>query len=410
VEVARADQRYESPDVVRQEKKRLATSSGKRGADLARARLGETLNNSFAYSIDAGPMESPSKLLEHSIRRLSLEDQKVFTASQSPIPQRFTRSPMQKESPNDFPNPDISFGEDDDSSEESVTVGRSSEETDTLQESMMTEGKRIRWDFDRKHTKEAPTYVSLKSGATFHLKPLTTKQRRAQTLDRATQPFPDPISFYPDKLKKRLDRLYEWIKRRDLSVSIGRSVGSAIVLSLEEHQIIDVTLKLMLENPPEDTQQSTEETTVAYTLIVARSKEDLEAWGRALREGSEYSVLDHASMPLKQRKSQSVAQQCAKFDVVFTTYDALKSPDATIPLDENGHAVNGKIGLEDGWYSSRTSASESAEIEMRKQFSVLHQVNWRRVVFVDVLGRKCFLAKAGTSRSLAAAAVNADSR
>jgi hypothetical protein len=78
-----------------------------------------------------------------------------------------------------------------------------------------------------------------------------------------------------------------------------------------------------------------------------------------------------------------------------------------------GHAVNGKDKAQsDGWYSSKSSSSQSQQNEMRqyKQTSVLHLVEWRRVLFADVMGRKCFLAKAGTARVEAATALNAEAR
>ena len=92
-------------------------------------------------------------------------------------------------------------------------------------------------------------------------------------------------------------------------------------------------------------------------------------------------------------------------NVLLTTYDALKSTDMAISVDEQGHAILSTNGS--GWMESR--ASSQAE-QTTKQFSVLHKVNFQRVVFVDLLGRKSFLAKQGTARAAAAVALRANSR
>jgi hypothetical protein len=45
-----------------------------------------------------------------------------------------------------------------------------------------------------------------------------------------------------------------------------------------------------------------------------------------------------------------------------------------------------------------------------KQLSILHRIQFRRVIFVDVLGRKSYLAKGGTARATAAIAINGETR
>ena len=45
-----------------------------------------------------------------------------------------------------------------------------------------------------------------------------------------------------------------------------------------------------------------------------------------------------------------------------------------------------------------------------EKLSILHKLDWRRIVLVDDLGRKSYLAKAGTMRAKAAIALNAASR
>jgi hypothetical protein len=201
--------------------------------------------------------------------------------------------------------------------------------------------------------------------------------------------------------------------QQDHSFAEDDSVGNAVVLSMREQQVTDVILKLHLENPPSgeawtNSRSGTQGPLKGNTLIVARSKEELETWGRSFREGSAYSVLNHAALPLSQRKSLSSAEKAVQFDVVLTTYDMLKSPDITLTLDFDGFVVNTNIGMNDGWY---TSASQNLVLERsNKQFSVLHRVNWRRLIFMDVLGRKSYLVKSDTCRVHAARALNAESR
>jgi len=435
VEHTRTAARYDSPATVNH-KKRLASTSGKRGADVARVRL------------DAAALEeASSQSLLRSIGRLSLHDeQHAFTSSQSPISQHLTHSPLRAQPMMDDSDsddeahapPDISFGHDDDDddggSEEQEAVAASRKKNvirhdhDSLVETTMLVDKKVRWDFEGKLTKEAPTDVRLAAGKTFHYSAIPLQHRPAPAA-LPTQTFPDPLSFYPDQLQRRLGRLYKWILQRDQALcdndddDDNDEEPACAVLSIQEEHIVDLVLKITLEYPPaEDVavnpRSDSDGVLQGNTLIVARSKEDLEVWSQNFREGSAYSVLDHASLPMKQRKTMTTAEKAAQFDVVLTTYDALKATDMTVSLNEKGHAVH-KKATEDGWYTTTTTASKSSqsvdggteqERTSNKQLSVLHRISWRRVVFSDALGRKCFLAKAGTARVQAATALNAQSR
>jgi hypothetical protein len=430
VELPRSDPtNYESPDQsMVHRKKRLASASGKRGADHARVRLQDGSFESVDQHHHDRADDTPSKDLATSIRRLSLNDEKVlFTLSQSPIPQNFENSPIPNDSPRDFPRPDISFGGDDpeeevefrDKDPDDFATGQSPirYDNDSLVETTMMQDKRVRWDFDGKCTKEAPTAVHLRKNATFHLPPIpTTRRQPQQQQTRNAQTFPDPLSFYPDKVQRRLSKLYDWLLHRDPSYNADKKnkevVSVAVVLSLLDQQLIDLLLKLHLENPPEmDRRSSSNDMLLGKTLVVVRSKNELEKWALSFREGSAFSLLNHAALPLKERKSLSVAQMATRYDCVLTTFDALKSPDCSLTLDNNGFAKHESYGMKDGWFTSKSSSqSEPSEGEQYKQLSVLHRVHWHRVVFVDVVGRKCFLTKAGTARVFAARAINADSR
>ena len=98
------------------------------------------------------------------------------------------------------------------------------------------------------------------------------------------------------------------------------------------------------------------------------------------------------------------------FDIILTTFDALKSPDTAIAVDEVGKAILGPSRSSEGWYDSRAS-SQTAALPMKcKQLSVAHRINFRRVLLVDVLGRKSYLAKTGTARAAAAVALRGETR
>eukprot|EP00581_Thalassiosira_minuscula_P012866 CAMPEP_0183718190 /NCGR_PEP_ID=MMETSP0737-20130205/11520_1 /TAXON_ID=385413 /ORGANISM="Thalassiosira miniscula, Strain CCMP1093" /LENGTH=114 /DNA_ID=CAMNT_0025947709 /DNA_START=66 /DNA_END=406 /DNA_ORIENTATION=- len=68
------------------------------------------------------------------------------------------------------------------------------------------------------------------------------------------------------------------------------------------------------------------------TLIVLRGKEDISQWEVALREYTSLSCINHAGMQSTLRKLATTAGKCAGFDVVLTTYDALKTKEATVPV------------------------------------------------------------------------------
>jgi len=419
IELPRAARPFESPDAVAyaRHRKRLATTSGKKGADVARrARPGDSCSvSSFDSTTENNTtMDSPSAatMLESSIRGLSLAPEKIFTASQSPI----LMDDRDSCSSDDFCQPIVSFGDDanDESTDENfesqvllptATASTIESTNDTTRE------RKVHWDWDTAGN------VGMKSGATFHLKPLQTKLLVQNThRHTTTTAFPDPLEFYQGRFGQKLARVFKWLLRRD--ESLARCSG--ILFSLAERPIFDLVLKLVLEaavaEPNSDHQSQgsqsasqANEGLAGNTLIVARSKEDLEAWAQTLREGCSLSVLNHATLPMKQRKTQHSAKTCATFDIVLTTFDAMKASDVTLVLDENGFALAKNVAAEGGWFTSR-SASQSSTVHQNKQLSVLHQLAWRRVVFVDVLGQKCFLAKHQTARAEAARVLNARAR
>jgi hypothetical protein len=78
-------------------------------------------------------------------------------------------------------------------------------------------------------------------------------------------------------------------------------------------------------------------------------------------------------------------------------------------LNDDGHVVR-KAERQDGWLSSRSSSHDEESPLRLEKLSVLHMLDWERIVFVDILGRGSYTAKYGTFRSKAATALNSASR
>ena len=216
---------------------------------------------------------------------------------------------------------------------------------------------------------------------------------------------PDPFKNYRQPVKRRLEAVYRWMKAKD-----DVSAEGGIVLSLEHHQIVAIVAKLLLTETQEMGQRETsqsDESPCGGTLIVSRSKQDVDAWEQALRHGTPHSVLDYSTLTRFQRARPDNAVALASFDVVLSTYDEIIAKEITVSLDEKGHVVS-KVGFDDGWYSSR-SGLQDCPISCQRLAS-LHLVNWRRVIFADVLQKKSYLAKFGTLRARACVALNADAR
>ena len=175
-------------------------------------------------------------------------------------------------------------------------------------------------------------------------------------------------------------------------------------------QIIDLTLKILLKSESDEAYEEIrrKSSLQGKTIIIGRSKEDISKWESALRDSTGCSVLNHATLSLSERIRAATGEKATKYDVVLTTFDALKSPDMAIAVNESGHVVESQAAKNDGWYASRTSDKDKAQ--KCKQLSVLHQVAFKRIVFVDLLGKKSFLVKHGTARAEAAIALRGESR
>lgn len=475
-------------------KKRLATTSGKKGADLQRSRThhpGTSEECEFAHFNDeeendtSGIIDSPSPLLCSSIQSLPSEPEPsgmpsfLAKASQSPImrrnefdesiPSSAERSSSSQET---SPRQTIQFSE----APNHDSGGRYAV-NDTIDSANCTlKPRRARSRADlgggrgfQYYDDEAPANIHLRDGALFRMDPLRVRRPRKGSKHEKLRPqnmtgkqqnhritstymngnsnssykrnmlsIPDPLSAFPNRMSEHLGMVSDWLVAKDKAGAFDCSSddenaynteneggneetteGRGVILSMSPSQIIGVTLKLLLTNGiGQPGRASTclgsstpSETVVGGTLVVVRDKEAVVSWECALRERTCYSVLNHSAMSSTDRKRPKTAVRCAGFDIVLTTFDAIKSKEVTVPVDDRGRAMMGKSSFENGWYSSRCVAGSMVpQPQACEQLSILHQMKWFRIIFVDMLGRKSYVAKSGTARAKATIALNASSR
>jgi hypothetical protein len=406
---------FESPEHPRTNpSKRAASTSGKRGADLLRRKPNDGFSpNRFKDNTS----ESTELRLSNRMERLSIspaslsEPRDLFVASQSPISPGLTQRSSDSLEYLENDGTQISWEEGSDSESK---CGDSVESLDT---SLGYTRQCARGH--RKMLRELPVNVQLKQGARIHLNKLevkhaTPQKKEVRRKDKNTRRyrlvhFADPFQRYSGKQSDCLDTVYDWINR---SRGHDNDNLASIVFSLSFSHIVAVTLKILLHDARRTTSKENHSTNDNHgqTILVVRTKEDAAKWESALREGTGCSVLNHSTLPLSERIRKSTADKAAAHDVVLTTFDALKSPDVAIPMDEFGHAIVGSVDSSKGWYSSRSASQQDITPQACKQFSVLHRINFERIIFVDMLGRKCFLGKEGTARAAAATALQAESR
>eukprot|EP00533_Pseudo-nitzschia_delicatissima_P007987 CAMPEP_0116081318 /NCGR_PEP_ID=MMETSP0327-20121206/2134_1 /TAXON_ID=44447 /ORGANISM="Pseudo-nitzschia delicatissima, Strain B596" /LENGTH=683 /DNA_ID=CAMNT_0003572047 /DNA_START=17 /DNA_END=2068 /DNA_ORIENTATION=- len=409
-------------------RKRGASTSGKRGADLRRSRLHEVEDRKDDHVELCEPFGrlsiSPS---------LSTPPKDLFIASQSPISPKLTyHSPDNNES-DDYTHENyrsrISLGRDsNDYKQSSRRDSRRDSNITTDSLATNTPPKRYRSAKDKRRAfRDVPVNVVLKKGATFHLEKIavkhserisskqgSSKEHRAKaTQRRRLVDFPDPLVRYSSRRRRALKEMYSWVRRAENEYKEGRSIIPAVgaFFSLSEPQIIDVSMKLFLSDYAEKSYE-TEPTSAlkGNTLVVVRTKDDTATWESALRDGTGCAVLNHSSLPLSERIRGSTAEKACMYDVVLTTYDAMKSPDITIPVTNAGRAILTKPKTDGGWHSCRTSSQQEQNTRQEtKKMSVLHRIEFKRIIFVDNLGRKCYLAKGGTARAAASIALSSSS-
>ncbi|KAL9189729.1 hypothetical protein ACHAXT_009404 [Thalassiosira profunda] len=314
----------------------------------------------------------------------------------------------------------------------------------------------------------APIDVRLRDGMQYRVDPLRCKQnKKGKTAKKAKSvsiadprgrgtggassdsenslsdpepSFKDPLTDYSSRVRARLNAGLNFLLEKEEQQTLGDeeadNQASAALLSLSSRQIVGVTSKLLQQtknsarlharskNKPSSAKRFTpssharpkdDDYFAGGTLIVLRGKEDIDEWEAGLREFTGLSVLNHAGMSSGQRKLDNTAGKCSTFDVVLSTYDAIKTKEVVVPVDSSGCAILGgsnKSSSPDGWLTARDAGTQSGAAAPQKchQLSLLHRMSWFRVIFIDVLGRKGFLTKQGTARAQAAVAVNAKSR
>ena len=391
VEISRAAARFSSPRPLALEnelsdsyRKRMATSSGKRGADASRRKRD-------SEALPTMDLQSPQP--------------KIFSASQSPImsdsddaednPRRLRHDQYSGDSSVTSAGSNISFGHD--------VGGDDCDDTfDSIDDTAL---------HSRPPLGSVGNSLQLKPGASLHFRPLATTHRRPKTKE-TTQTFVDPLDRYNGKTFDKMKATYKWLRRRLES----KSLSGGAIFSLSEQKIIDICLKLAVRTAQklesqEMSQPGPSDSLIGQTLIVVRERDSLEEWKRAFREGSNIGLLSHCELPLKERRSVSTAQKCSNYGVVLTTFDALSSPDSTITVDEEeGVAIVEQSQDQNGWLQGRGSSQSDTGSSNCQRLSVLHRLNWTQVIFVDTLGRKSYLAKPGTSRNKAAAVLPTTSR
>jgi hypothetical protein len=408
---------YDSPEVLSATNpfKRQASTSAKRGADLYRTKYNEDVT--IPPMDDSSPSSHTlSKGLSARMERLSIspaasDPKDIFSASQSPISPKLTygsssdseesgeRKPLSK---NDI-RQDI----------RSQRIGLSDETIETS----ATYGIH-----NRKLLREIPVNVGMKARTTFHLEKLDIKRceiinpkSEASDTRRRMTNFQDPLLKYNTQQQRVLSDVVESLRRSEidsLQPEVGTTSANAL-FSLTYDQIMDLCLRLLLDDEGIARDKHSKQnlnTRKGNTVIISRDKGEVKVWERALREGTGLSVFNHAEAPLSERVRLSTSEKAGKFDVVLTTYDALKGPDVAIPIDALGYAIVSSPDEESGWLNSRTTSSQPSQPQRCKQLSVLHRLDFRRAIFIDCLGRKSFLAKHGTSRASAAVALQAHSR
>ncbi len=409
---------YDSPESLKPNPyKRQASSSAKRGSDLSRTKYNEDVlpspldDDSVSSHLMDAALSTRMERLSISPTASTLKD--VFPASQSPISPKLTYD---------------SSSDSDDHSEDARKWNRSARHELDLQRNQASddtiETSTTYCNLDPRTMRDITASVGMKEGSTFHIEKLDVRRCEMTRLTSGTGGtrrrlihFPDPLSKYNSKQQIVLNDVFESLIRSECDSKNHTSLDTSsanVLFSLSFEQIMDLCVKVLLDDERNAACERRPSQNLiplqAQTLIVIRDKDQAETWGRVLREGTGCSVYNHSAAPLSERVRHSTAEKATKFDVVLTTYDALKAADVTIPVDALGHAILSSSTEESGWLNSRTVSSQCTRPQLCKALSVLHKLNFHRAIFVDLLGRKSFLAKKGTSRAAAAVALRAKSR
>jgi hypothetical protein len=250
---------------------------------------------------------------------------------------------------------------------------------------------------------------------------LASHDRRLR--DTTARPLPtltmiqNPFKEFGSRESDRLHVVLDWLRNRDCGASSEEEStlsGKAVILSLNQRQIICLILQLILSDcgRHNDAVRYKNNAFLDYsggTLIVVKEKDDICEWECELREKTGFTVFNHVALSSSERRSANITSKASTFDIVLTTYDALKNKEATVCVDINGR-VTKQADNYGGWLASRTNQTSDEDKLRSAVLSRLHLLNWQRVVFIDDLGGKSYLTKPGTSRAEVACSVKGKSR
>ena len=244
----------------------------------------------------------------------------------------------------------------------------------------------------------------------------------------------EPFKQFGTRAADRLHVVLDWLIERDLSVDPSQTdrdqtlepttFGRAVVISVPLVQIISLAICTVVKNGIHQTPRSFrslesstnrscntrgDRPTYGGTLLVLKSKENVAQWLCALREKTSFSVLNHCEISLTERRRVTILGKCAGYDIVLTTFDALKTKEVTMTVDTNGRIIR-QNNSQGAWLSSKSNNSQEESQNKVRVASRLHCIEWTRVIFIDDLGRVSHLTKPGTARMEAATALTAKSR
>jgi len=454
--------------------KRMASTSGKKGLDARRVKtsskeclLSTPLNtiqgdrnhyNSVDFHQD-GCSEiilSPSEMQDRTSDEF--QSQIPFLDTQSPIekhnstridiasPLLFTSSPIQSQF-RDHTRRALSFRNCETIAKKKrsndIQSSFKSSDNDSIEMSMSQRNLRKRSAFEVSH--------QLRAGAAFRMEPLKVRHQshlknlirknRKQTAGKSakvstkdmnrsiSKTFPDPFSEFSDRISFKMQKIIFWMRNQETrtiqsqkrntnasddsnSIALEKIETSkkGIILGLNQVQIQAVVLKfLQLSSPIFTSNESMTSRSHGGILLIHRNKDELKDWERYFREKSSFSVLNHASLSAAERK-RGPSSRFAGFDIVLTVYDTIKAKEQIQSLNVMGHAqidANDEKRKNDGWYFSRHDAESQT---CTKQLSLLHGMIWRKIIFIDHLGRGCYLSKGSTARMASSKALNGISR
>ena len=261
-------------------------------------------------------------------------------------------------------------------------------------------------------------------------------QNPTDSIENKPKPLPtmtyiqDPFQEFGSRDSDRLEVVSDWLTEQDaieehLSADTSSSsAGKAIVLSTTNRQILSLSLQVLLKNGvhkisrydrhvetnSRNSLSSKKKATATHggTLVVARSKDELVEWECSFRENTGFTVLNHSALTSKERRRVTMPKKASGYDVVLSTYDALKTKEMSTIVDDMGRVAD-QTDSEGGWFTSRMACSEEDQYQS-STLSQLHSLNWTRLIMIDSLGRQSYLTKPGTARAQAVAKLKAGSR